>query len=176
MSELYDGYIRIIVKIYDRSCSIVKQGDAFSDTFPATKSLKAALYLQLNLKSILRRSIVASKGIEMNDICLTMLLFADDQMVLAKFERDTDYMFRKLTEYEKWGLKVNKDKVEYSRREEQEDQELQINNVNRCEEFKYLEGLISEEGTSRTDKQHRIMPGLQPIRLFPYYILKELKF
>lgn len=106
-------------------------------------------------------------GIEMDDVCLTSLLFADDQVVLASDEGDIDYMFRKLIEeYEKWGLKVNMDKTEYLKiGEEQEDQELQIRKVKRGKEFKYLGSIISGEGTSRSDIQHRMVQGQKSIRL-----------
>jgi hypothetical protein len=41
------------------------------------------------------------------DYHLYNLLFADDQVVIAKDTEDAEYMFRKLTEeYLKWGLHI----------------------------------------------------------------------
>lgn len=43
-----------------------------------------------------------------------MLLFADDQILIANDEYDITYMARKLKEeYLKWGLKLNINKTEY---------------------------------------------------------------
>lgn len=92
------------MKIYEKSCSVVKEGDTFSDTFPTAKSSKQGycispspfkIYILGKLEK--RRSILASMDIEMNDVCLRTLLFTDDQGVLASDERDIHYMLEKLT-------------------------------------------------------------------------------
>lgn len=55
-------------------------------------------------------------GIEINDVFLTTLPFADNRVVLVKAKGAIDNMVRKLTkEYETWGSKVNMDKPGYLR-------------------------------------------------------------
>ncbi|KAF2885891.1 hypothetical protein ILUMI_20283 [Ignelater luminosus] len=57
-----------------------------------------------------------------------MFLFGDDQIIIASYEDDVDYMLRKLkAEYENWDMKVNMQKTGYLRiGEEQEDLDLQL--------------------------------------------------
>ncbi|KAF2882238.1 hypothetical protein ILUMI_23931 [Ignelater luminosus] len=82
------------------------------------------------------------------DILLEMLadLFNDCMM-----KDDVDYMLRKLKEeYENWGMNVDMLKTEYLRiGEEQEDPDLQLRHIKRCEE--YLGSIISNKGTSESD-------------------------
>ena len=52
-------------------------------------------------------------GIPINDKFLYTLLFADDQVVVAMDEQDSNYMTRKLHEqYKNWGLDINYVKTE----------------------------------------------------------------
>lgn len=55
--------------------------------------------------------IVARLGIEVNELYLPSMIFADDQLVLATGEGNIDIIFRKLIEeYEKCGLIVKRKK------------------------------------------------------------------
>ena len=48
------------------------------------------------------------------NIFISNLPFADDQVIVAQDHEDADYMCRKLQEeYRKWGLKINPNKTEY---------------------------------------------------------------
>lgn len=52
-------------------------------------------------------------GIEIDRHYLTTLLFADDQVIIARDEQNADYMFRKLIEkYRQLGLNINRTKTE----------------------------------------------------------------
>ena len=47
-------------------------------------------------------------GLEIQDMTIYSLLFADDQLLIAQDYEDLEYMTRKLIdEYEMWGLKLN---------------------------------------------------------------------
>ncbi|XP_030768215.1 uncharacterized protein LOC115891796 [Sitophilus oryzae] len=97
-------------------------------------------------------------GIQIGNHCLTTLLFADDQVIVANDEEDIDYMLRKLKEeYAEWGLKMNMTKTEYLKMADdgQVDRSLELSNIKQCEEYKYLGTIISQEGTSNRDIQHR---------------------
>ena len=81
---------------------------------------------------------------------MTTLLFADDQVIVASDEMDADYMLRKLIEeYQQWGLNMNSAKTKYLKiGDEAEYALLKLHEVKRCNEFKYLGTIISEEGTT----------------------------
>ena len=52
-------------------------------------------------------------GVSVGRESIFTLSFADDQVILAEDEVDTDYMLRKLyEEYEKWALTINSSKTE----------------------------------------------------------------
>ena len=47
-------------------------------------------------------------GLDIQDMAVYSMLFADDQLLIAQFYGDLEYMTRKLIdEYELWGLKLN---------------------------------------------------------------------
>jgi hypothetical protein len=51
-------------------------------------------------------------GLEIQDTTIYLLLFADDQLLIAQDYEDFEYMTRKLRgEYELWGLKLNVKKL-----------------------------------------------------------------
>jgi hypothetical protein len=50
----------------------------------------------------------AKMGLEIQDMTVYSLLFADDHLLIAQDYEDLEYMTRKLIdEYELWGLKLN---------------------------------------------------------------------
>ncbi|XP_044766946.1 uncharacterized protein LOC123322925 [Coccinella septempunctata] len=107
-------------------------------------------------------------GIQMNDECLSTLLFADDQVIVTNDENDADYMFRKLKEeFEAWGLTINMNKSEYLKvgDQQEEDPDLQIHNLKKCSQLKYLGSIISKDGTSKKDIENRTQLGKKAIRL-----------
>ena len=47
-------------------------------------------------------------GLEIQDMTIYSLLFADDQLLIAQDYEDLEYMTRQLIDnYELWGLKLN---------------------------------------------------------------------
>ncbi|KAF2889182.1 hypothetical protein ILUMI_16991, partial [Ignelater luminosus] len=69
-------------------------------------------------------------------------------------------------EYENWGMNVNMHKTEYLRiGEEQEDPDLQLRHIKRCEEYKYLGRIIANKGTSENDIKQRVRQGRKCIRI-----------
>lgn len=172
--DLSKVYIRAIINIYKNMRSAIKQGKNISEPFSVTKGLRQGCCLsptlfKIYISKVLEhwRRTVSGMGIDIDDSCLTTLLFADDQIIIANDENDADYMFRKLqAEYKKWGLNINMTKTEYLKiGDDQEDPELEIRNLKRTSEFKYLGSIISEEGTSRRDIQGRLQQGQKTISL-----------
>jgi hypothetical protein len=52
--------------------------------------------------------------LEIQDTTIYSMLFADDQLLIARDYEDLEYMTRKLIdEYELWGLKLNATKTKY---------------------------------------------------------------
>ena len=53
-------------------------------------------------------------GIPIQNTYVYSLNFADDQVLIAQYHDDMEYMTRKLKErYEKWGLAINLEKTKY---------------------------------------------------------------
>ena len=53
-------------------------------------------------------------GLEIQDTTIYSMLFADDQLLIAQYYEDLEYMTRKLIDqYELWGLKLNVKKTKY---------------------------------------------------------------
>lgn len=170
-------YVRAVWNMYRECKSAVKWGNMISEAFPITKGLKQGCTLSPTLFKIYIQQVlnnwrkkVSGMGISIDDDNnLTNLLFADDQVIFACDEEDTDYMLRKLDEeYKKWGLNINLNKTEYMRiRESQDvDPELEINKkISRCTEYKYLGFVITEEGNTKGAMQYRLQQGRTAIRL-----------
>ena len=77
--------------------------NVLSELFPTTKGLKQGCILSTTLFKIYIQEAISNwrrktsgMGIQIDEQCLTTLLFADDQVIIACGEDDTDYMFRKL--------------------------------------------------------------------------------
>ena len=90
-------YVKAIWNLYVNSHSVVKVGNAFSNPFPTTKGLKQGcslsptlfkIYLQEALNNWSRK--IAGMGIKISKHCLTTLLFADDQVIVASDKMDAD--------------------------------------------------------------------------------------
>ena len=103
-------------------------------------------------------------GIKIEERFLHTLLFADDQVVIAGDEFDTQYLMRKLTEtFEKWGLKINYDKTKYlvaggDAVAGKDVKDLVVDNkiIKGCEEVKYLGVVLSRKGNSEQEITERI--------------------
>jgi len=89
-------------------------------------------------------------GLEIQDMTIYSLLFADDQLLTAQDYEDLEYMTRKLIdEYELWGLKLNVKRTKYMvigdtlRDLQLEDGKGIISHVN---EYTYLRVRITKDG------------------------------
>lgn len=163
-------YIGAIWNLYKDAEGAIKIGKDKSEPFPISKGLKQGctmsptlfkIYIQEALKDWRKKT--GYMGIEVDDQYLTSLYFADDQVIIACDEDDADYMLRKIKQqYEDWGLSLNMTKTEYMKvggHGEIEDTELQIRELRRTDCYKYLGSILSAEGTTKKDIEHRIQQG-----------------
>jgi hypothetical protein len=99
-------------------------------------------------------------GIPLENIRLYTLQFADDQVVLAGDKEDLEYMRRKLKEtYEKWGFDMNLNKTKYlymggthNNLKLDKDNEIEF-----CQEYKYLGVIFDTSGTDDKDIRSRVV-------------------
>lgn len=174
-TDIKKGYIRALHNIYKNPQSIVKTQNTLSKPFRVTKGLKQGCCLSPTLFKIYIQEILqkwrkkcSRMGIEVSDnYCLSTLFFADDQVIIANCEEDIDYMLRKLKdEYERAGMKMNVSKTEYLRvGEEDEDPDLQLRQIRKSEEYKYLGSIISNKGSSVQDIRYRLQQGHKSVRV-----------
>jgi hypothetical protein len=97
---------------------------------------------------------------------LHTLLFADDQILTAADEYDTEYMMRKISEtYDRAGLKVNFAKTKYLVVGDRQNNNLVINGqvIEVCDDYKYSGVTILGEGSSKKELLNRIGQAKQAI-------------
>lgn len=173
-TDLKKTYIRAIYNIYKNPQSLVKIKNTFSEPFRVTKGLKQGcclsptlfkIYIQEALQKWRRKC--TDMGIKIGNNYLSTLFFADDQILIANCEEDVDYMLRKLKdEYEQVGMRMNLTKTEYLRiGKEDEDPELQLRQIRKCEEYKYLGSILSNKGSSERDIRYRVQQGQKSVRV-----------
>lgn len=173
-TDINKGYIRALHNIYKNPKSAVKTQNTFSEPFRVTKGLKQGCCLSPTLFKIYIQEALqkwrqkcSGMGIKVGNEYLSTLFFADDQIIIANCEEDIDYMLRKLKEeYDLAGMKMNVAKTEYLRiGEEDEDPDLQLRQIRKCEEYKYLGSIISHKGSSAQDIRHRTHQGQKSVRV-----------
>jgi len=98
-------------------------------------------------------------GIPINDKFLYTLLFADDQVVVAMDEQDSNYMIRKLhEEYKNWGLDINYEKTEQLIiGRDGDDMVIGSKIIRDCVWFKYLGVTLTKEGNSNEEIDNKII-------------------
>jgi hypothetical protein len=84
------------------------------------------------------------------------LLFADDQVVIARGVEDANYIGRKLEEYEKWGLKINYGEMEYLDTYHSGELQINGNTIPTVKQFKYLGSIVQENDSSDLEIEKRI--------------------
>lgn len=102
-------------------------------------------------------------GIQLSDhSTLYTLHFADDQVVISQDKDDLDFMTRRLiSEYEKWGLKVNMQKTKYIC-VGSEFGDLQLEDGRQIPitgEYTYLGTKITRSGRTEPEIEERIIKG-----------------
>ncbi|XP_072392123.1 uncharacterized protein [Diabrotica undecimpunctata] len=88
-------------------------------------------------------------GIDLGEVCLYTLQFADDQVIIANDKGDLEYMARKLKEeYDQWGLEINVEKTKYLPiGGELSNIELENNEqITSCSEYTYLGVILDRTG------------------------------
>lgn len=154
-ADLNKAYIGAVVNMYKNSKKSIKLVSAISDLFPVTKGLRQGCSLsQTPFKIYIQEALTKWRrqctgiGIEIGNHCLTNLFFADDQVIASNEDPDIDYMIQKLIEeYKKCGLTINLNKTEFLRiKEDQTDHQLFVEEIEDCEEFKYLGTIIAKKG------------------------------
>jgi hypothetical protein len=80
----------------------------------------------------------------------------DDQVVITRVE-DANCIWKKLEEeYEKWGLKINYGKTDYLGTDRSEELQINGNTIPTVNQFKYMESIIQENGSSDFEIEKRI--------------------
>ncbi|XP_030753978.1 uncharacterized protein LOC115880821 [Sitophilus oryzae] len=105
-------------------------------------------------------------GIPVGKDTLYTLLFANDQVLIARDRDDSSYMFRKLhEEYSKWGLTINTKKTEYMvvGDDEREDLDVGIGIIKNVCTFKYLGVTFTTNGKSTQDIANKVGQGKRVI-------------
>jgi hypothetical protein len=107
--------------LYESSFSKIKIGKQLSSGFCVTKGLQQGcslsptlfkIYIQNALENWQKKC--AKMGLEIQDMTIYSMLYADDQLLIAQDYQDIEYMTRKLIDkYELRGLKLNTKKTKY---------------------------------------------------------------
>lgn len=91
--------------------------------------------------------------------CMYTLQFKDDQVIIANDKEDVEYMLQKLIEeYDKWRLKINKNKTKYlCVGETQENLQIEAGEIRICKKNKYLGVIFTDMGTNNKEVYIRII-------------------
>ena len=119
--SISNSIIRAIKTLYENSISRIKIWKQLSSGFYVTKGLLQGCSLSPTLFKIHIQSALenwqkkcARMGVEIQDMTIYSMLFADDQLLITQDYEDLEYMTRKLIDgYELWGLKLNVRKTTY---------------------------------------------------------------
>ncbi|XP_075223844.1 uncharacterized protein LOC142325701 [Lycorma delicatula] len=105
-------------------------------------------------------------GVLMKENYIYNLLYADDQVILAEDKDDILYMIESLiTEYKKWGLKNNIEKMQYIVVEGKgEDLETLLETVKHSDEYKYLGISLKSDERDTMDIMNKIIKGKRIVR------------
>lgn len=120
-TNLSQTLIKALKNLYDGSTSQIKVGNKLSQKFVVNKGLRQGCCVSPTLFKIfiakalhLWKRKCGGMGIDLGELCLYTLQFADDQVIMANDKEDIEYMARKLQEeYRRWGLEINIDKTKY---------------------------------------------------------------
>lgn len=167
-------YINTVRNLYTGNTSRIKIGRMLSKSFTVDKGLRQGCCLAPTLFKIFLaetlqnwRNKCGPMGIQIHDVTLYSLNFADDQIIFAEDESDINYMFRKLKEeYRNWGLEINLTKTEYmvvgglGSNIVLDDGSI----IKCCKTYKYLGTMMSNEGGSEIEIRHRMQKGRVAIK------------
>lgn len=106
-------FVRIIRKLYSQTSASVWNGEQLSNAFFTQEGVKQGCNLSPLLFSIFINDISDNMptGVQINDIHLKALMFADDIVLLADSPRKMQRMIKCLEEYcDMWKLQINLDK------------------------------------------------------------------
>jgi len=165
-------YVQAVKNFYGENVSAIRMGNKVSENFKVTKGLRQGCAMAPTLfKIYINEALTKWKqhceimGIPINDKFLYTLLFADDQVVLAMDEQDSNYMIRKLHEqYKRWGLEINYAKTEQMTiGSKGKDMVIGHNRIRDCAQFKYLGVIMTKEGNSNEEIDNKIIQGKKAI-------------
>lgn len=180
-----DGKILVIFKsMYNIVKSCVKHCNTFSDFFDISIGLRQgqnnspvmfSLFLQ-DLDKFLQDG--ADPGIEIFDLCLIILLFADDMVIVGKSVTDLQLKLNRLFEYcSFWGLEVNTSKtkiVVFRKRGPVKTEERWFYNdvmLDVVNDFNYLGVVLNYTGSFVLNNQYIIGKALKAMNV----LLKHIK-
>ncbi|XP_073976569.1 uncharacterized protein [Rhodnius prolixus] len=106
-------------------------------------------------------------GMKITDnLYISNLLFAEDQVIIAEDEDDACYMLRKLMEsYAEWGLGIHFDKSQHLSTSNASTLEIEGRRIKRVDHFKYLGSMVEKDGSSKQKVERRIREAKKVIGL-----------
>ena len=173
-SRINAALIKAVQNLYHGGKSQIKTVNGLSEEISITKGLRQGCCISPTLFKIyiakalhLWKRKCNGMGIELNDICLYTLQFADDQAIIANDKDDMEYMVRKIIEeYAKWGLTVNTEKTKYLPIGANTENLILDNNmeIRACEDYRYLGSIFTGDGTDDREINNRVIQARRVIR------------
>jgi len=165
-SNINNTLIKALQNLYGNTAQ-VKIGNKQSHPFNITKGLRQGCCISPTLfKIYIRKALEEWKrkchGMEvpLENTALYTLQFAEDQVVLAGDKEDLEYMTCKLKEtYEKRGLdmNLNRTKYLYIGRTQNNLKLDKDNEIEFCQEYKYLGVIFDTSGTDDKEIRSRVI-------------------
>lgn len=173
-TNINQNLITALKNLYNESKSQIKIRNKLSKAFNVDKGLRQGCCVSPTLfKIYISQALQRWKkkcrpmGIDIGDIHLYTLQFADDQVIVANDRDDLEYMARKLQqEYEIWGLELNTHKTKYLPIGSTQQTNIKLENneeVEVCTEYSYLGVIFDSSGSDTNEIRKRITQAKKAI-------------
>ena len=161
--------------MYSTVKSCVKNGNLLSDFFDYTIGLRQGETISPILVSLFLEDLELfllenpNSGININELSIIILLFADDMVIFAKNPSELQSNIDKLSEYcDKWGLEVNVDKTKtmvFRKRGPLKLDELWTYKGKSVDNFSYLGTLFHYTGSFAQNREYLSSKALKALNV-----------